>query len=41
VSRKNLAGVEKAVLDKDPAAFMAFMTAEDVTHVHAGNQPLW
>jgi len=39
--RKNVARIKKAILQKDPAAFIAFMTAEDVTHVKVGNQPLW
>jgi len=41
VPRKNVANVKKAVLERDPGAFMAFSTAEDVTHPEVGNQPLW
>jgi len=39
--RKTVANVKKAVLERDPGAFMAFSTAEDVTHPEVGNQPLW
>lgn len=41
VPRKNVARVKETVLERDPAAFMAFLTVEDVTHVNVGNQPLW
>jgi uncharacterized membrane-anchored protein YitT (DUF2179 family) len=40
-SRKDMAAVKKIVLQKDPGAFMALMTAEDVTGLRVGNQPHW
>ena len=41
VPRRNVAVLKKTVLQKDPSAFMAFMTADDVMHADMGNQPHW
>jgi uncharacterized membrane-anchored protein YitT (DUF2179 family) len=41
LSRKNVPALKRAVLEKDPGAFIALMTAEDVTGVEVGNQPHW
>ncbi len=41
VPRRDVAEVKKTVLDRDPGAFMAFVTADDVTHPNTGNQPPW
>lgn len=41
MSRRNVSDVKKLVLDKDPNAFMAILSAEDVTGVEVGNQPHW
>lgn len=41
INRKDIAAVKKIVLQKDPNAFMAMMTAEDVTGLRVGNQPHW
>lgn len=41
VPRRSVSGLKKAVLDKDPTAFIALMGAEDVTGVEVGNQPHW
>ena len=40
-SRRAIGVVKKIVLQKDPGAFMALMTAEDVTGLRIGNQPHW
>src|SRR3989339_143950 len=40
-SRKDVNAVKKVVLQNDPGAFMALMTAEDVTGLRIGNQPHW
>ncbi len=40
-SRKDMAAVKKIILHRDPGAFMALMTAEDVTGIRVGNQPHW
>ena len=39
--RKHVSSVKRAVQGRDPDAFMTFLTAEDVTDVQVGNQPLW
>ncbi len=41
VPRRSVSGLKKAVLAKDPNAFIALMGAEDVTGVEVGNQPHW
>ncbi len=41
ISRKNVSSLKKVVLDRDPRAFIALMTAEDVTGMEVGNQPHW
>lgn len=41
VPRRHISSLKRAVLEKDPGPFIAFMTAEDVTHMEVGNQPLW
>lgn len=41
VNRANVSALKKVVLDKDPNAFIALATAEDVTGVEVGNQPHW
>ncbi|MGE5293498.1 MAG: YitT family protein [Solirubrobacterales bacterium] len=41
ISRKNMSLLKRVVLTKDPGAFVAIMTAEDVTGVEVGNQPHW
>ena len=41
LNRKNVPSLKRAVLDQDPSAFIALMTAEDVTGVEVGNQPQW
>lgn len=41
VNRRNVSPLKKAVLEKDPDAFIALMAAEDVTGVEVGNQPHW
>ncbi|OHB67079.1 MAG: hypothetical protein A2Y77_17495 [Planctomycetes bacterium RBG_13_62_9] len=41
IHRRNVPALKKTVLDKDPNAFIALMTAEDVTGVEVGNQPHW
>ena len=41
INRKNMSLLKRVVLDKDPSAFIAIMTAEDVTGVEVGNQPHW
>lgn len=41
INRKNMSLLKRVVLDKDPSAFVAIMTAEDVTGVEVGNQPHW
>ena len=41
INRKNTSLLKKTVLEKDPSAFVAIMTAEDVTGVEVGNQPHW
>ncbi|NLH40824.1 MAG: YitT family protein [Planctomycetes bacterium] len=41
INRKNMSLLKRVVLDKDPSAFVAIMTAEDVTGVDVGNQPHW
>lgn len=39
--RKHVPSLKRAVLERDPHAFIALMTAEDVTGVEVGNQPHW
>jgi uncharacterized membrane-anchored protein YitT (DUF2179 family) len=41
INRRDIGAVKKIVLQKDPGAFMALMTAEDVTGLRIGNQPHW
>jgi uncharacterized membrane-anchored protein YitT (DUF2179 family) len=41
IRRKDIGVVKKIVLQKDPGAFIALMTAEDVTGLRIGNQPHW
>jgi uncharacterized membrane-anchored protein YitT (DUF2179 family) len=41
LDRKNMSLLKRVALAKDPSAFVAIMTAEDVTGVEVGNQPHW
>ena len=41
IHRKDIASLKKIVLEKDPDAFIAMMTAGDVTGLRIGNQPQW
>lgn len=41
INRKHMSLLKRVVLEKDPSAFVAIMTAEDVTGVEVGNQPHW
>lgn len=41
IRQRNIAALKKAVLKEDPCAFIALMTAEDVTGLRVGNQPHW
>lgn len=41
VERKKISYLKRSILKTDPKAFIAVMTAEDVTGVEIGNQPHW
>ena len=41
INRKTVSALKKAVMDIDPKAFIAIMSASDVTGVEVGNQPHW
>ena len=41
INRRTVSPVKKAVIEKDPSAFIAIMGASDVTGVEVGNQPHW
>jgi len=41
INRKHMSRLKRVVQEKDPSAFVAIMTAEDVTGVEVGNQPHW
>ncbi len=41
VEKKKIAYLKRSILESDPKAFMAVMTAEDVTGIEIGNQPHW
>jgi len=41
INRRTVSALKKAVMEKDPKAFIAIMVASDVTGVEVGNQPRW
>lgn len=41
IHRRDIACLKKIVLSRDPEAFIALMTAGDVTGLRIGNQPHW
>ena len=41
INRRRVSALKKAVIDRDPKAFIAIMGASDVTGVEVGNQPRW